>query len=76
MEEMYRLVVIGTGGMYTYGDLAGSPDLARLAPGALTRGARRLGVERVTLDDEAKIVSRLLVEAEAAVGEWHLPSRE
>lgn len=83
METTYRLVVIGERGMYTSGDDAATPELARIAVGNLYRGrAHRLGVERIEWivtpsictatrgELRPEIARRTLVEAESAPGEW------
>jgi hypothetical protein len=77
MEISYRLLVIGQSGMYTYGDYAASPELAKLVPGALRRNrdgaSRRLGVERVEWVRDSRGNDNLhltLVEAETVPGEW------
>ena len=77
MSIAYRLTVLGERGMYTHGDLAASPELARLAPGYLQRRAStRLGVEQVDLgaalgdEERPEVLQRVLVEAEDHPGQW------
>ena len=79
-EETYRLIVIGKTGMYTTGDHATTPALARLVPGCLVRTScrettpSRLGVERVTWrhdrDGEPSVYRKILIDAEDVPGQW------
>jgi len=79
----YRLIVLGATGMYTYGDLAGSPELAKLAVGNLQRRDRRLGVVALkeaggTWSDCAHVryENPVLIEAEEAAGDWAVGAAE
>ncbi len=81
MATYYRLTIIGRTGMYTQGDLAATPVLARVAVGALHRTTTdRLGIVEVrelpgTWTDSAghahpRYAEPVLVEAETTPGEW------
>jgi len=80
---LYRLIVLGRDGMYTYGTLAATPALARLAPGHLIRRRdgvlQRLGITQSetcgTWTDSAgnshtRYTASILVEAEDRPGQW------
>lgn len=73
METTYRLIVIGSTGMYSYGDDAQSAELARLCPGAMQLG-RRLGIERCLWTEDGRgrrcLESRTLIDAEPEPGAW------
>ena len=81
MTPTYRLIILGRTGMYTCGDLAATPDLARIARGGLIRTpADRLGLVAMdtlpgTWTDSAGYQHRrysdpVLIDAESAPGEW------
>ena len=81
LTTTYRLIVLGRGGMYTYGDDACSPALARLVPGNLSlRPGERLVIQRrdydgstwtdANGDSHLRVVRSVIVEAESAPGEW------
>jgi len=83
---MYRLIVLGRDGMYSYGDLAQNESLARLVPGNLQRRTgERLGITLVreaagTWRDSAghshqRYEAPVLVAAEAMPGEWQIGAR-
>jgi len=76
MNPVYRLVVIGHHGMYTYGDYAQTPELALLAKGNLHRSTRRLGIVRGNLEiadnGNTYFQSQVLVSAESVPGEWRV----
>jgi hypothetical protein len=68
--------------MYTYGDTAASPALAKLAPGnIIIKNSDRLGVQEATWrssinqrpGDSATVIDRLtLIEAEEFAGQWEI----
>lgn len=69
MNTTYQLVVLGRDGMYSYGRLAASPELAKLVPGALQRRpGERLGINEITGPQNDR--HAILVEAERVAGEW------
>lgn len=85
MDTTYRMVVLHASGMYTYGQTAASPELAKIATGHLLRetiqsnGPRRLGIERTdwTTDDEGILHPHrtVLVEVEPEPGTWDIGPR-
>lgn len=81
----YQLVVLGHDGMYTHGELAATPELAKIAVGNLIRQPykeemRRLGIHRIERlpgvwadssgNQHPRMGKAVLVEAESHPGEW------
>lgn len=80
----YRMIMIGARGMYTVGNTASTPELARLATGSLIRdahgGDKMLGIERSEWRVHARtgdleVYLTVLVEAETAPGTWTIGPR-
>jgi hypothetical protein len=72
MNTTYRLRVLRTRGMYTYGETAATQELALLVPGNLIRGRDRLAIERTDWVKNLDGVRQrtVVVAAESYAGEW------
>ncbi len=78
MKTTYRISVLGRDGMYTYGETAVSPALAKLVPGNINiRTGDRLAVQeatwRLAANGDGMCIDRLtVVEAEDFAGQWEI----
>jgi hypothetical protein len=71
IDVTFRLIVLGE--RNNVGLTAITPELAKLVPGDLVRGNRRLGMERTEWVDnfgKLKVHRTILIDAESSAGEW------
>lgn len=51
----YRLTVLGENGMYTYGERAATPELAKLAKGNLCRTPYKAATRRLAIEESHRL---------------------